>query len=458
MDDIRVWLMTLAAVGALALVAAVCGGGVLLFGMRPIPVQTGGPIAMAQPAAAMGSEVGVDVAVVLEATQLYPEPETAAIPLKPLPPGELLTVFERSTKRKVCRDAACLDLRHQPLEFDPEGEGSFWYRVAARDGTEGWVFGRFVAIRVDSPHVAGLPDLGWGDRGLRYEDLDGDGLTESMWFGVGDVAYEYPSGMLDRTPSGYLVMTNAAGSAAAVYPVGGILIAGYGDRLGELTTRDANGDGVAELVLRIDTTVSEVGYGGHEVVILRYRDGQFEELFREHATISLIAGVGEIRWARIDVGAGEIVQDVVDLEVFSKCRAWTIDEPDTALDRCLRGERRVWRWDHEAQAFALVSEETALQVQATTGPTPLSFRAEPDLEAPVAGSFPAHHTVRVQRIHDWNRYAASEELEGHWVRAVDGDGQAGWVASSRLRFAEGMVQPYMNGDDTAEGQVDPVVF
>ncbi len=462
MEDARVWTMTVAVVGAGALLCVLCGG-LLVFGSfaalgartaasaAPIPAAVAVPAGPAPPPAP-------DTAVVLADTPLRAEATTAAEHDAVLPAGAVVTVLERSAERYTCRDPDCRELRHEPLEFEPEGEGDFGYRVRTADGGEGWVFGRDLAVRAGSAFVAGLPDLGWDDRGVIADDLDGDGTAELLWFAVRDVGYEWPGGTLDPTPSGALVVEDPDTGLAATHRVAGIVIGGYGDRVGELRFRDVDGDRAGELLLRIDVTVSEVGYGGHEVAILDYRDGDLVEVFRQSAGISLIAGVGEYRWDRLELGPDEITLDAVDLEVFSACRAWAIEEPDTAVDRCLRREHRVWRHDADAGRFALVSEDDAQPVRARTGPAGVAWRDEPDPGAPTRGSLPPDTDVSVQQVHDWQAPAEVDGHPTHWVRAVADDGRAGWVPAAQLRFADGMLQPYMHGDHSAEAQVSPVVW
>jgi hypothetical protein len=152
------------------------------------------------------------------------------------------------------------------------------------------------------------------------------------------------------------------------------------------------------------------------------------------------------------------VQDAVDLELYSQCRAWTLDEPDTAIDRCVRGEHRLWRWDAALEQFVLVAEDDALRVRAWVGPGDLAWRAEPVATARIAGTFASDCEVQVQQIHGWHEYTEIDGQQALWVRVVASDGTAGWVPSTRLRYADGMIQPFMSGDRTADGQVNPVVW
>jgi hypothetical protein len=109
--------------------------------------------------------------------------------IRALAAGQTCTVLGKSPDRyTISEDGRTIE----KAPAGPGGQTYAWYNVQTDDGKKGWVFGKFLAVNVDSDVVD--ENFYIGDRSKELyrslrgksmkKDIDGDGVDEFIWFAV----------------------------------------------------------------------------------------------------------------------------------------------------------------------------------------------------------------------------------------------------------------------------------
>lgn len=292
-------------------------------------------------AACLGMAATVEAAprgVVLADTELDGE--------TPLAAGTLVEVLARS------------ETLHRSSRLDWLGAR----RILVRSGdVEGWIPGEDLAVDVRSPSTT--HDLGW-----RYA-----ALPAGVWFAVSerqewnDKLEEFDRALVH----GYLVTSSPAGNHRL--ELGHLSGWGSETQLLRSTSRDLTGDGVPELLLSVDENVTEVGYGGRRLQVIRWVGPKAAIVLDLRVYNPTGNGLKQTTFGSVHVDGASIRHDLVELG-SGHCG----EDRRGRRMACVSHIQRTITWSPKTQDFVTLQSLRLMQNANTLGLDWFPLGAEPD--------------------------------------------------------------------------------
>jgi len=281
-------------------------------------------------------------AIVVEPTALRRSLGTEARPVRTLRLHEVVRVVARG--EEYVRSPRLDWLGAQPL------------LVRTADGAEGWVAGEDVAVHVASAGVD--VDLGWRGEPGRSVPLRVDGAEPRLWYAVSH-RREWSEKLEEfgrLAVAGFLATTT--GRASSALALGSRSGWGSATLLRRTAWRDLTGDGAPELLAEVEQYVTEVGYGGRALQVVRWSGGRAEVALEVQVHDPTRNGLRQDRFGRVAVtDAGVSVAGV--RHTWERCGT----DPKGRAFACVEGWERTFTWSAEQAKFG-AGEETTSPVRA----------------------------------------------------------------------------------------------